>query len=134
MATQYETERDPSIATLVSGIVNDAKELIVKQLTLFQVEIKNDIRNMMMALIPIIAGAGVFVLSLLLLAAAAALFLPWYFPNLPTWGGFAIVGATIGITGAILVFVGSNMLKRVNPLPEKAMEGLKENLQWKTKN
>jgi len=131
---QVETEREPGVASLMSGIVNDAKELIVQQLTLFQVEIKNDIRRMAMALIPIIAGAAIFVVSVLILAAAAALFLSWYFPNLPVWGGFAIVGATIGVTGAILFFIGNNMLSHVNPLPEKAMEGLKENLQWKTKN
>lgn len=134
MAIQVETERDPGIASLMTGIMNDAKELISQQMALFQVEIKNDMRRMATALIPIIAGAAIAVVAVLLLAAAASLFLSWYFPNLPVWGGFAIVGATIGITGAILVFVGGTMLSRINPLPEKAMEGLKENLQWKTKN
>ena len=135
MAMQVETEQhDPGIASLMAGIMNDARELIVQQMTLFQVEIKNDIRKTFMALIPIIAGAGVFVIAMLMLMAAASLFLSWYFPSVPVWGGFAIVGGAFGAIGAVLIIIGNTMLARNNPLPEKAIQGLKENIQWKTKN
>jgi len=134
MAIHVESEHDTGVASLIAGIMADARQLIVQQFTLFQVEIKNDIHRTLTALIPIVAGGAIFAVAMLLLLAAASLFLPWYFPDLPTWAGFAIVGSVIGATGVILFVIGNTMLSKVNPLPEKAMEGLKENLQWKTKN
>ena len=44
MATQLESDSEVGVTTLISGIVQDARDLFVEQMTLFQVEIKNDHR------------------------------------------------------------------------------------------
>jgi len=135
MATHFETEHEhgASVAGLVSGIVQDFRQLVAQQLTLFQVEIKNDLRRTVYALIPMLACVPLFVVAMFTLAIAAAEFLTWLFPGLASWGAYAIVGGSITLIGLILVFVAKHMLTSFNPLPDQSIEGLKENIQWKTK-
>jgi len=133
MSTHVEPDSDTRVSSLVSGILQDAKQLFVQQMTLFQVEIKNDVRRTIKALIPLLAGVVVLFVAVLILAHSVAHFLSWYFPDLPLWGGLAIVGGVICLVGIGLLLWSTLALSNVNPLPEKSMEGLKENIQWKTK-
>jgi hypothetical protein len=132
MSTQLETE-EPRVTTLLSGIVQDIRQLFVQQMTLFQVEVKNDVRRVLAACIPIAAGAGACAMAVILLAVGAAHFLSWKFPDLPLWGSFVIVGSSVLALGLILVLWGKSKLDSFNPLPDQTLDGLKENLQWKTK-
>ena len=133
MANQIDTETEPSVTSLLSGILQDARELIAQQLTLFQVELKNDLRRTVSALIPLVIGSAVMFVALFLLGTGAAHLLCWIFPDLPTWAGFAIVGGTVALISGLLILWGKTMLQSNNPLPDKTLEGLKENFQWKTK-
>ena len=132
MATQFETEQERSVTSLVGGIIDDAKQLFVQQMTLFQVEIRHDMKRVVMAFIPLLAGIGVILTGLLLLVLASGHFLQWLFPELPLWGAYGLVGAGVIILGIVLIFVSKAVLG--NPLPEQSLQGLKENFQWKTKN
>jgi len=133
MSTHVDPDSDTRVSSLVSGILQDAKQLFIQQMTLFQVEIKNDVRRTITALIPMLAGVVVLFVAVLILAHSVAHFLSWYFIDLPLWGGLAIVGGVICLVGIGLLLWSKIALSNVNPLPEKSMEGLKENLQWKTK-
>jgi multisubunit Na+/H+ antiporter MnhB subunit len=133
MSTHVEPDSDTRVSTLMSGILQDARQLFVQQMTLFQVEIKNDVRRTIMALVPLMAGVVVLFVAVLTLAHGGAHFLSWYFPELPLWGGFAVVGGVICLVGIGLLLWSKMALSNINPLPEKSMEGLKENIQWKTK-
>jgi hypothetical protein len=131
MATEFATESAAPVSTLVSGIVEDAKLLLVEQLTLFQVEIKNDMNRTLRAVIPLVAGAVILIPTVLLAGMAASYGLCAVVPDLPTWAGFAIVAGAGGIVGLALVLWGA--LSFGSLTPDTALKGLKENLQWKTK-
>lgn len=134
MSTHVDPDSDTRVSTLMSGILQDAKQLFVQQMTLFQVEIKNDVRRTIYALIPLMAGVIVLFVAVLILAHSVAHFLFWKFgPDLPEWGAFAIVGGVICLVGIGLLLWSKMALSNINPLPDKSMEGLKENIQWKTK-
>jgi len=133
MATDVESAPDVHVASLLSGIAQDAKHLLTEQLTLFQVEIKNDVRRLIEAIVPILVGAIVLVPAIILLGMSAAYGVCWLFPEFPTWAGFAVVGFGIAVGGGALVIWGAWSLRTVNPMPEASLQGLKENLQWKTK-
>jgi putative superfamily III holin-X len=133
METQFESTPDTHVASLLTGIADDAKRLLIEQLTLFQVEIKHDVRRLIEAIVPIMIGALVLVPAVILLGMGAAYGVCWLFPDFPTWAGFAIVGCGLAVGGGALVAWGAWSLKSVNPLPNKSLQGLKENLQWKTK-
>jgi hypothetical protein len=121
-----------SVSSLATGIVEDAQVLLRQQLTLFQVELKNDLRRTRDAAIPLIAGVLVCFLGILCLCAMLALLLATWL-ELPWWSGFAIVGGVVAVMGAALLFWGKSKFDAFTPLPVQTVEGIKENIQWKTK-
>lgn len=134
MQSQLEQE-GASITSLVSGIVQDAQDLVRQQLKLFQVEIRNDTRRTIAATIPMLIGGLLSLVAVMILAVMAAHLIAWAWPeHVPLWGGYAIVGGTLAGLGMALVFWGKAQFSKFSPLPDQTMEGLKENIQWKTKN
>ncbi len=134
MQSQLEQE-GASITSLVSGIVQDAQDLVRQQLKLFQVEIRNDTRRTIAATIPMLIGGLLSLVAVMILAVMAAHLIAWAWPeHVALWGGYAIVGGTLAALGMALVFWGKAQFSTFSPLPDQTMEGLKENIQWKTKN
>ena len=132
---QSQLEEGASVTSIVSGIVHDAQDLVRQQLKLFQVEIRNDMHRTIAATIPMVIGGFLALVALIILAVMAAHLISWAWPeHIPLWGGFAIVGGTLAVLGLALVFWGKAQFSKFSPLPDQTMEGLKENLQWKTKN
>jgi len=134
MAHPVETEHDAPVSTLLAGIVEDAKHLFVEQMTLFQVEIKNDVNRAVSSLIRLAIGTIMAIPALVLLGLAFAHGLHHLFPNLPLWASFTIVGGAATLIAGGLIYWGIQSLSNVTPTPDTALKGLKENLQWKTKN
>jgi len=134
MATQMESEHDVGVATLASGIIQDARDLFAEQIKLFKVEIQHRVHETVNAVIPLGIGVGIALSAPLLIGIAAAFFLSWMWPDLPLWGSFLIVGSAVGLAGGALIYWGKSALERVHLKPDTAIQGLKENLQWKTKN
>lgn len=132
MAMHVETENNQSLTTLVSGIINDGQELLKQQLHLFQVELVNDLKRTRNASIPLIVGGVIAAISGLFLFVTLALWIPWQW-NLPNWVGFAIVTGIFIVAGVVLLLMAKSRFDAFNPLPDKSIEGLKENVQWKTK-
>lgn len=133
MPSHVETDEQPSVTQLVSGILHDAQDLARQQLTLFQVEIRNDMRRTVSAAIPLIAGLIVLFIGVIIVAMAAAYLLVYVWPSLDLWAAFGIVGGGLTLLGVALVLLSWAKFSTFNPLPEQTVEGLKENLQWKTK-
>jgi hypothetical protein len=127
MATQREY--DASLATLLSGIVGDAQELVRKEIALARQEVREEISAAKDAGIALaIAGAvlaigGLFLLITLALGLADLL-------NWPSWAGFGVVGLVAAIVGAVLLSTGRQRLKDVHPVPERTVETMKENIEW----
>jgi hypothetical protein len=59
--------------------------------------------------------------------------LVWLWPTLPLFAAYGIVALVLGVCGGSLVAVGKTKFDAFNPLPVKAVEGLKENMQWTTR-
>jgi len=133
MPSQLEHDTQPGLTTLVSGIVQDAQDLMRQQLTLFQVEVKNDLRRTVTASLSLVAGGAIGLLAGIILMHALALALPRVWPDLPLWGGYAMVGGVLALAGGVFIGLGIAKFKSFNPLPDQTVEGLKENLQWQTK-
>lgn len=129
---QADRAGNESVTRLLSGIAEDAQTLLKQQLTLFQVELKNDLRRTRNAAIPLMVGvlvcglAAVFLCAMLALLLDEALVLPW-------WAGFAGVGGFLLVVGTLMVLWGKTRFDAFNPLPEQTVEGIKENIQWTTK-
>lgn len=127
MAT--EREREASVTSLLGGIVEDAQELVRKEIALARQEIREEIGNakdagVKLAIAGAVLGVGGLLLVLMLAQALADLL------NLPTWVGYGIVGVVLAIVGYVLLSSAQKTMKQIQPVPEKTVETMKENIEW----
>jgi uncharacterized membrane protein YqjE len=134
MATDLRngTDTEPSMTSLVKGVIDDVQKLITQQLKLFKQELEEDFTKSRRAALPMIIGLGISMIGALLLGITLGLFLNWAFPSLPLWGAFAIVTVLMTGVGLALFFVGRAKFRAFNPLPDRTLEALKENVQCLT--
>ena len=133
MATTTSENRE-GLTSLVGGVIQDGQELVRQQLQLFQVEVSQDLRRTVNASTFILVGALMGFLGALLLMVTIALWLHATWPEqLALWGAFGLV--TVVIIGGAVAFLlwGKARFAAFNPLPDKSLDALKENFQWKPK-
>jgi len=124
------------VAPLVTGIIDDLQELIKQNLTLFKVEVREDLKKTKEAAAALGVGVGLAAVGALHLTFMLVYLLWWAFdpaarsPGLPLWVCFAIVGGVFAGVGGALYFKGKKKLDSFNPLPDQSAEALKENVQW----
>jgi len=134
MATETTEHRDnASLASLVGNIISDAQELTRQQIDLFKVEIRDNTEKAKSIGMLFGAGLAVAIVAVVLLAFAAAGGLAHAFPDLPTWAAQGIVGLVLAAVAGILFGVCKSKVDSFHVVPEKAVEAMKENLEWKTK-
>lgn len=120
---------EPTLTQLVAGIADDAQRLIHQQYQMLRAEVKEDIRRTKSALVYMGFGIGASVIGVLFLVVALPLLVNWGF-NLPSWAGWAIIGGVMLAAGLIGLFVGRGIFMKNNPLPDKTLNALEENLSW----
>jgi len=124
---------DPSLSSLVGGIIDDAQKLIEHQISLLQLDIRKDIQHAKDTATLLGAGVGVLSAAGLLLLFMLVHLLFWLAgPNLPLWACYGIVGGLLAVIGGVVLYRGKQKLDTLNVVPEESAQGLKENLQWKT--
>lgn len=131
MAANLQTGPESGMGELVSGIVQDAQELIGQQLTLFKQEMRQDLKKAREGAGLLAVGAGALLIGSFLLALMLVELLHWLLPDTPHWICYAIVGGVITGVGTFMAFRGRDKLGQI--APEQSAKALEENLQWKTK-
>jgi hypothetical protein len=123
---------EPTLTDLVSGIAADAQRLIQQQYQMLRAEIHEDIRRTKAALAYMAFGIGATLIAAMFLAVA----LPHVVNDLlNTTGthpevGWAVVGGVLLVVGLIGLFAGRRIFQKNNPLPDKTLNALEENLSW----
>jgi hypothetical protein len=129
MATGTNPETAPSMSALVSGIINDAQQLIRQELTLARREIQDEVTKAKEAALSMAVGAGLAALGgvLLALCIVAVLHEP---VGLPWWASFLIVGGVITGVAVGLLLAGRMKASEVHVIPPQTAETMKENVEW----
>jgi len=140
MAAEVPNKNEPSVTSLVGGIVNDFQDLIKQQLRLTRQEIASDIRKSKEAASLLGAGLAITVLGVFALCLMLALLLWWLGSpsgadpsSLPLWASFGLVGGAFVIVGGFTVMAGKKKLDTVSDPLHDTTQALKENIEWKTK-
>jgi len=141
MADDTHNRADQSVTALVTGIVSDFQELLKQQLRLTRKEVTADLLRAKEASWMLVVGGAIAFVALLPLVLGVAhllhqLSLPHDSPqrdaaSLPLWGALLLVGAVLGVAGALVALRGKSKIEAVHPLEETA-KTLKENLEWQT--
>lgn len=129
MANHSSSGSDASLASLVGGIINDAKDLMLHEFTMAKLEMQDELRKTKTAAISLAIGAGIsavggLLLILMLVHLLAAL------TFLPLWGSYGIVGAVLLLMGLILLMSGKQTAEQIDADLPKTAATLKENAQW----
>jgi hypothetical protein len=131
MASPNPTLDHGGWSELITGIVTDATQLFRHEVELAKIEIHNDVRNVKALLTGIAIGAIIGVLGLGLLCVALALALFTY-TTLPQWLCFGVVGGVMLATGAGFIAAVSRSKRKLDLIPQRAVEAVKEDLGWIT--
>ena len=118
----------PSLAALLGGIMHDAKDLLVQELTLAKLEGTDELRQIKTAALSLGIGVGVaavggILLSVMLIHVLAA------HTDIPLWGCYGIVGSVFGVLGWVLLASGKHKIEGIDVMPQ-TVETMKENAQW----
>jgi uncharacterized protein (DUF983 family) len=121
-----------SIGQLIRGILTDVRALIEEELAMARLEISHQAARARTAAISlgvaVVALLCAGVLLLVALATAVADLLGW-----PTWAGFLVVAALMGVIGLATLASSRKKLHAVQVVPEKTIATLKENAAWISK-
>jgi putative superfamily III holin-X len=125
--TPYQSEL--SLAQLLTGIVNDAKELMRQELALAKHEIREDLRKTTTSMLSLGVGIGVAAIGGLLLILMLVHLLN-ALAGLPLWACYGIVGGLFLIMGGVLLLIAKNTIARIDVMPPQTVETMQENVQW----
>lgn len=118
---------DASIADVLSDIVSNIQNIIRSEVRLAKTEMTEEATAAGRAAGILVGGAALalYAVGFLLLAAVYALRGP-----VPDWAAALIVGLVVAAVGGVLIKVGLDRIKHVNPKPEQTIDSVKEDVRW----
>jgi uncharacterized membrane protein YqjE len=128
MAT--DVHQEPGTAALVGGIINDVQELLKQQMTLFKVELQQDMDKAKKAVQSAFLGLGIMLAGTVVLALTLAYLLFWAFPTVPLWVCHLIAGVVV--TGLGLALACLALRESEEMTVHESVKSLEENVEWKT--
>jgi len=128
MDNRFPRPAAPSLAALLGGIMKDAKDLLVQELTLAKLEGHDEVRQIKTAALSLGIGVGVAAVGGILLSVMLVHVLAAY-TDIPLWGCYGIVGSVFGVLGWVLLASGKHKIEGIDVMPQ-TVETMKENTQW----
>jgi len=110
-----------SVPELLSNLVGQISTLFRNEVQLARAEMGEKFGQAANAVMPIAAGAGLLLASLVVLLFALAALLTWLF-DIATGVSLLIVGVVFAIFGYVLVRSGMSQLKVSNLVPERTAD------------
>ena len=129
MPTHSSPSSDSSLASLIGGIINDAKDLMLHEFVMAKLEMQNELRKTKTAAISFAIGAGIAVVGGLLLILMLVHLLD-AFTAIPLWGCYGIIGGGLLIIGLIALRTSKQTVDTIDVVPQQTIATLKENAQW----
>ena len=118
---------DRSVADVVQDILRNLQEMVRSEVRLAKVEIRDEARRAM--------SSGIWLAAGVVGALSAWIFLLWTVAYLlatrmSMWAATLMVAVVMGCVASVLIIGGIRKMKRIQPIPERTVESVKENLEW----
>jgi hypothetical protein len=129
MAQDSSPRSETSVATLIGGIVNDAKDLLINEFTIAKLEVQQEMRKTKSAALAFAVGAGVVGIGGLFLVLMCVHGLVVLL-DIPLWGSYGLVGGLLFLVRALLLVRGKQTAEQIDVIPPKTASTLRDNAQW----
>lgn len=128
--SQYRAE--PSFASLLGGIANDAKVLLLQEVALTKREVQYELRKAKTAAVALGSAIGIIATGGILLMLALVHMLD-AFTVVPLWACYGIVATVLVVLGAVLLVAAKTNAEALEVVPQPTVARMKENARWLTK-
>jgi uncharacterized membrane protein YqjE len=116
-----------SVSDVLQDVLRNLQDMVRSEIRLAKVEIREEARRVVSSSVWIAAGtvgavsAWIFLLWTLTYALAT---------KMPMWAATLVVAVVMAAAAAVLIMGGIRKAKRIQPIPERTVESVKENLEW----
>lgn len=125
--TNTNTQSEPTLAELLSRLSDQAGTLVRQEIQLAQTEMTRKAtragKNAALVVGGAIVGLGAFysLIAALILVLAQAM---------DAWLAALLVAVLLAVVAGVLVWIGVNKLKAIDPTPRRTIETMRENKEW----
>lgn len=116
-----------SVSDVLQDILRNLQDMVRSEIRLAKVEIRDEGRRA--------ASSGIWLGAGAVAAVSAWIFLLWTLAyalgtRMPMWAATLLVALAMAAASGVLIRNGIGRLKRVQPIPERTVESVKETLEW----
>ncbi len=126
--TMPQMER-PSLAGLLTGLVDEVKKLVQQELRLVRDEIRVELGKAQRGVVSMAIGIGCLAVGALLLILMLV-HLVQFLTQWPLWVCYGLVGVVLLAAGAWLAMKGQRAVKDVHAMPIQTVQSIKEDARW----
>jgi Flp pilus assembly protein TadB len=112
---------------VLQDIIRDVQEIVRSEMRLAKTELREEAAKAKTAagLLAAAAVTALFAVFFVLLTVVDALALV-----MPRWAAALIVGVGLAVIATVMVMAGLTRLKQIQATPARAMDSMKENVEW----
>ena len=119
--------QERALSDVLQDILRNLQDIVRSEVRLAKVEIRDDARQAASSAIWIAVGT--------IGALSAWAFLLWTITfalstRMSMWAATLIVALVLGCAASVLVVGGIRRMRRINPIPERTIASIKENVEW----
>jgi uncharacterized membrane protein YqjE len=116
-----------SVSDVLQDIVRNLQDMVRSEIRLAKLEIREEARRAI--------SSGIWIAVGTVGAVSAWIFLLWTLAyalatRMPMWAATLVVAVVMAAAAAVLIMGGIRSAKRIQPIPERTVESVKENLEW----
>ena len=116
-----------SVADVLQDILRNLQEIVRSEVRLAKVEIRHEARRAVLS--------GTWIAAGVVGALSAWIFLLWMVAyllatSIALWAATLVVAVVMACIACVLIIGGIRRVERIEPIPERTIESVKENLEW----
>jgi len=120
-------DEERSVSVVLQDILRNLQEMVRSEVRLAKVEIRDEARRAV--------SSGIWIAAGVVGALSAWLFLLWTVAYLlaarmSMWAATLLIAIVMAGVASVLIVGGMRRVKRIQPIPERTVQSVKENLEW----